>query len=403
MTRRSRPLSLAASLAAVLAVAGGAGACGSSGRSAQSAASAGASAPSTPSASSAPSSASAASPTRHVFVINLENKGYATTFGAASPAPYLSRTLRRQGVLLERYHGTAHNSLPNYLAQLSGQGPNPQQQADCPVFTPFVGTGSGATTVAPQQYVGSGCVYPASVPTLAGQLTGGGLTWKAYLEDMGADPAREAATCGHPALGAPDGTQRASSKDSYATKHNPFVYFRSITDSPTCTRQVVPLARLTHDLATTAATPNLTYITPNLCHDGHDTPCADGEPGGLTSADAWLRTWAPRILASPAYRQDGMLVVTFDESDGQGPDAATASAGEAPGPNSPKPGIVGPGGGRVGAVVVSPRTSPGTTSSVGYNHYSLLASIEDLFGLPHLGFAEQAGLPRFGSDVYSAR
>jgi len=55
---------------------------------------------------------------RHVFVINLENKGYATTFGPGSKAPYLSRTLRAQGVLLEQYHGTAHNSLPNYLAPI---------------------------------------------------------------------------------------------------------------------------------------------------------------------------------------------------------------------------------------------------------------------------------------------
>jgi len=151
-----------------------------------------------------------------------------------------------------------------------------------------------------------------------------------------------------------------------------------------------------------ATTPNLAYITPNLCHDGHDTPCVNGEPGGLTSADAFLRTWVPRILASPAYRQDGLLVVTFDESDSPQSDAS-ASGGEMPGPNSPLPGITGPGGGRVGAVVLSRHTTPGTTSSVGYNHYSLLASIEDAFRLPHLGFAAQTGLPRFGRDVYSAR
>jgi len=99
---------------------------------------------------------------RHVFVINLENKGYATTFGAGSPAPYLATTLRRQGVLLDRYHGTAHNSLPNYLAQISGQGPNPQQQADCQSYSPFLGTG---TTVAPQQAVGDGCARPRPAHT----------------------------------------------------------------------------------------------------------------------------------------------------------------------------------------------------------------------------------------------
>ena len=410
---RPTPCALLAAPLAAAVIAGGTAACGSSkppaatpppGASQSSAAqsSAAQSSGAQPSPAQPPAASAQTAPTRHVFVINLENKGYATTFGPASPAPYLSRTLRGQGVLLEQYHGTAHNSLPNYLAQISGQGPNPQQQADCPVFSPFVSADKGRATVAPQQAVGSGCAYPASVPTLAGQLTDKGLTWKGYLEDMGAEPAREPATCAHPALGAPDPTQHASAKDAYATKHNPFVYFRSIADSPSCDRNVVNLGALTGDLAQSGSTPNLAYITPNLCHDGHDSPCASGEPGGLRSADAWLKTWVPRILASPAYRQDGLLVVTFDESDAPQADSS-ASGGEVPGPNAGKPGIVGPGGGRVGGVVVSPRTTPGTTSSAGYNHYSLLASIEDIFGLPHLGFAAQAGLPRFGSDIYSAR
>jgi len=97
-----------------------------------------------------------------------------------------------------------------------------------------------------------------------------------------------------------------------------------------------------------------------------------------------------------------MLVITFDESDSPQSDAS-ASGGELPGPNSPLPGITGLGGGRVGAVVLSRFTKANATSHVGYNHYSLLASIEDVFALPHLGFADQAGLPRFGRDVYSAR
>ncbi len=335
-------------------------------------------------------------PARHVFVINLENKGFATTFGT-NAAPYLSQTLRKQGVLLDQYHGTAHNSLPNYLAQISGQGPNPQQQADCQVFTPFVGTGPVA---AHQQAVGDGCVYPSSVPTLAGQLRSKGRSWKGYMEDMGNDPTRESATCGRPTLGLPDGTQTATKTDSYAARHDPFVYFQSI-GAADCHARVVNLRRLQTDLAATATTPNLSYITPSLCHDGHDTPCADGEPGGLTSADAFLRTWVPRIQNSPAFKKDGLLVITFDESDSPLSDA-TASGGEMPGPNSPLPGITGPGGGRVGAVVLSRWTRAGTTSHTGYNHYSLLASIEDVFGLPRLGFAGQAGLPRFGRDVYSS-
>jgi len=162
----------------------------------------------------------------------------------------------------------------------------------------------------------------------------------------------------------------------------------------------VPLDRLGADLASTGTTANLTYITPNLCHDGHDTPCVDGQPGGLVSADRFLSTWVPKIQASPAYRKDGLLIVTFDESDSPSSDS-TAGDGETPGPNSPTPGITGPGGGRVGAVVLGRSVKAGTSTATSYNHYALLASIEDLFALPHLGFA--ATVPnRFGSDVYTA-
>ena len=329
-------------------------------------------------------------PARHVFVVNLENKGYDETWSAASPAPYLSQTLRAQGVLLTQYYGTAHNSLPNYIGQISGQGPNPQTQGDCQLYTDFIGAG----TVDPGQAVGQGCVYPASVRTVADQLTDAGLSWKGYMEDMGT-------ACRHPALETADDTQQAEPGDQYAARHDPFVYFHSIIDSPACAQRVVDLSALPTDLRSAATTPSLAYITPNLCHDGHDAPCATGEPGGLVSADAWLQQWIPRITSSPAFRKDGVLVITFDESDGPQSDS-DACCGEGPGPNSPLPGIAGLGGGRVGALVISPFVRPGTWSTTPYNHYSLLASIEELFGLPKLGYAATQGLDRFGLDVYNA-
>lgn len=340
-------------------------------------------------------SAAAAGPVRktlppvgHVFVVNLENKGYDQTWGPGSPAPYLSQTLRRQGLLLTQYYGTAHNSLPNYQAQISGQGPNKQTQSDCQNYSPFVGAG----TVAPGQYVGDGCVIPAEVPTLPGQLTAAGRTWRGYMEDMGTP-------CRHPAVGAMDDTQHARPGDQYAVRHNPFMYFASITGSATCAQNVVDLSRLRTDLAATSTTRTLSYITPNLCHDAHDTPCVNGEPGGLVSADAWLRQWVPVITSSPAFGKDGLLVITFDESDSPASDA-TACCGEGPGPNTPLPGITGLGGGRVGALILSRYARAGGSSATPYNHYSLLASVEDLFGLTHLGYAATPGLARFGSDVY---
>jgi hypothetical protein len=351
----------------------------------------------TGSATAAPGrTASYLPPAHHVFVVNLENKGFDETWGPGSNAPYLSQTLRAQGVLLTQYYGTAHNSLPNYVGQISGQGPNAQTQADCQQYSEFVGAPPVVpAAVAPGQAVGDGCVYPGSVTTIADQLTSARLTWKGYMEDMGTP-------CRHPVLKTSDSTQTARPGDQYAARHNPFVYFHSIIDSPTCAADDVDLTALPTDLRSVSTTPSLSYITPNLCNDGHDATCVDGRPGGLVAADAWLKQWIPRITASPAFRKDGVLVITFDESDGPQSDAS-ACCGEGPGPDSPLPGITGLGGGRVGALVISPFVRPGTWSTTSYNHYSLLASLEDLFGLPRLGYAAAPALNRFGLDVYNGR
>jgi phosphatidylinositol-3-phosphatase len=324
---------------------------------------------------------------RHVFVINLENKGYAQTFGASSPAPYLRKKLRAKGQLLSQYFGVAHHSLPNYIAQISGQGPNPQTQRDCKVYRNFTGSG----TASPDQAVGQGCVFPRRVRTVANQLTRHGLRWKGYMQSMGSP-------CRHPALNTRDRTQKARVGDQYAAKHNPFVYFHSIIDSKKCAKRNVDLKKLPTALARTRTTANLTYITPNLCNDGHDSPCVDGRPGGLVTANKWLRRWVPKILASPAYKKNGLLIVTFDEADTSAANSADACCGEGPGPNSPLPGITGLGGGRTGAVLVSRFITPGSLNSMPYNHYSLLRTIENLFGLTPLGYAKQAR--GFGHDVF---
>ena len=113
-----------------------------------------------------------------------------------------------------------------------------------------------------------------------------------------------------------------------------------------------------------------------------------------------MRNWVPLILKSPAFKANGVLIITADESDGPQSDSS-ACCNEKAGPNSPMPGIAGMGGGRIGALVISRWTKPGTYSTTPYNHYSLLASIENIFRRPYLGFAKQAGLDRFGLDIYS--
>jgi hypothetical protein len=323
---------------------------------------------------------------RHIFIINLENKGYSEAFGASSPAPYLRRTLRAKGQLLSQYFGTAHHSLPNYIAQLSGQGPNPDTQRDCGIYRDFTGSG----TAAPGQAIGHGCVYPTRVRTVANQLIAHGLRWKGYMQSMGTP-------CRHPVLNMRDPNQKAKIGDQYATRHNPFVYFHSIIDSKRCARRNVDLTKLPRDLERIRTTANLTYITPNLCNDAHDSPCVDGRPGGLVTADKWLRRWVPKILASRAYKKNGLLIVTFDEADTSA-NGADACCGEGPGPNSPLPGITGLGGGRVGAVLVSPFITPRSRNRTPYNHYSLLRTIENMFGLRPLGYAATAR--GFGHDVF---
>ncbi len=332
----------------------------------------------------------------HVFIIVLENEPYSITFGEHSPAPYLAQALPKRGALLPRYYAIGHNSLDNYIAMISGQAPNPQTQDDCPVMTEFTRTRPGLD--AQGQAVGAGCVYPADVKTVAGQLVAAGLSWKGYMEDMGNDPKREAAACGHVPIGAKDITNLASPTDEYADKHDPFVYFHSIIDRHAyCEDHVVPLETLRHDLQHIGSTPNLAYITPGLCHDGHDAPCANGQPGGLVSANRFLKTWIPRITRSPAFRKNGLIVITFDEgADG------TACCGEQGLPGGPPPGKYGPGGGRIGAVLLSPFIKPGTVSHKPYNHYSLLRSIEDNFGLKHLGYAAGRNVHAFGKDVFAA-
>jgi hypothetical protein len=186
-------------------------------------------------------------PIKHVFVIWMENKDYETTFGPGSPAPYFAKTLPSMGALLPDYYAIGHLSLDNYIAVVSGQGPNPQTQSDCQIFSDFAPGTEGPDG----QAMGSGCVYPASVKTIANQLEDKGLKWKGYMEDMAlGDPK----TCRHPALNQHDGTQSATAEDQYAARHNPFVYFHSIIDGPSCAANDVDLSLMPADIASAATT-----------------------------------------------------------------------------------------------------------------------------------------------------
>ncbi|MEY9876429.1 hypothetical protein ABH931_005939 [Streptacidiphilus sp. MAP12-33] len=434
----------------------------------------------------------------HVLVIDLENESYAATFGPGSPAAYLNGTLLPQGELVQNYAAVGHVSLDNYLAQVSGQAPNLVTSSDCGTATGAgyldvrPGTPDPDQTRYPGQVDGQGCVYPAGVPTIGDQLQSASylpglptvVDWREYAEDMGNDPARDGGAtdplggtdCAHPtqtagsaadATGNAEGPNATGSQvrsgitDQYVDRHNPFVYFHSVTDAAaSCARHVVPLGaataqpsggyrysgHLARDLAGPFTTPRFAMISPNVCDDGHDATCAGVNAagtttGGLAGADAFLKAWMPLILNSPAYRDGSMLVmVTFDEgddtdtaaTDNERPGPGNANPGYSPLLNTPIPafggatyyqllGVTGltpgqqppagtmPGGGRVGAVLFNRFwITPGSVDTTGaYNHYSALRTFEDLLGLTtggadgrgHLGFAASAS--DFGPDVFN--
>jgi phosphatidylinositol-3-phosphatase len=260
----------------------------------------------------APSEAESAAP--HTVVIVLENHEFDEVIGNPE-APFLNR-LARRGALATRYYAIAHPSLSNYLAILAGATFGlPEDCTDC----------------------------SASGPSLAEQLSGAGISWRAYMEGM-PEPCF---------AGAQDG--------EYVKRHNPFMYFPAISGNPGRCRNVVPGTWLEEDLAHHTL-PSFAWFTPNLCGDGHSCDFED--------ADTAMANLIPRIRSQ--LGQDGVLVVTFDEGTSDLGCCAVAA------------------GGRVMTIVVGPGVPPGTRITSPYTHYSLLAAIEDRYDLPRLRNARSA-------------
>jgi phospholipase C len=214
--------------------------------------------------------------------------------------PFLDDLARRYASA-PNYCAVAHPSLPNYLALTSGSTWGVTD--DGYHRLPAVGLGA--------------------------ELTQAGISWRAYMEGM---------------------TQGCfASPYPYALKHNPFAYYGA-----GCPSNVVRLSRFSGDLA--GDPPRLMWVTPGLCHDGHDCSTA--------VADAWLASFVPQILASPAWRSGGVLFLTWDENDASGANDVLTI---------------------VAAAGVAHRSS-----QAAYTHYSLLATICALLGVPAPGQGAQA-------------
>ncbi len=253
---------------------------------------------------SPPPGASAAIPKfKHVWLVVMENKTY-DQIVSKPDAAYLNELIGKSG-LATRYQAVAHPSQPNYLALFSGS----------------------------RQGVSDDKPHDLTAPTIADQLEAVHKTWHMYAENVpgGCDSSATAAD-------GPDGTGK------YARKHEPAISFTSISGNPARCANILPFTGFD------PAAADFELIVPNLCHDMHDCSVAAG--------DVWLRGFLPRITGSKAYRDNGVLFVTWDEG--------------ADGTNPPN---------RVATIISSPLVTPGTRSDVPHTHYSLLRTIQLGYGL----------------------
>ncbi len=215
-----------------------------------------------------------------------------------------------------------------------------------PSLPNYVGATSGLSLSALAPFEPD-CSPSKKCDTSAPSIFGQGESWKAYEESM------------------PSACDKSNSGE-YAVRHNPPPYFTSLSG---CSADDVPFTQLATDLSGNKL-PAFSFITPNLIDDMHDGTIADG--------DSWLSGNLPTILDSSEYTSDStVVIITWDEGSG-------GSNGESCVSNTSDSSC------NVPAIVVSPSTVAGTSSATLFSHYSLLATTEQLLGLPALGQAASA-------------
>jgi hypothetical protein len=322
---------------------------------------------------------------KHVFLIVLGENGYEETFGEKSESQYLKEGLPAQGEVLSNYFAVTKGGLANEIAMVSGQGPTPETAANCPTYAD-VAPGTESTV---GQIEGNGCVYSATTKTLPAQLAEQKLKWRAYIDK---DESTEETV--------PSSTSQPAG--CYASWRNPFAYFHSIVDAGECNEGDPGLAQLAKDLTLKPEQfPSLVYISP-----------VPPTPENPAAPEEVLKTIIPSIESSFSYKDGGLIVVTSAEAPQEGENADASACCITPAyPNLPAPAseepATGPvketgGGGHVGAVLISPFIEPGTTSETYFNHYSLLATIEELFSLEKIGYAAEPAITGFDESIFNA-
>ena len=304
---------------------------------------------------------------QHIFYIMMENHSVNDILGNTGDAPYLNQLAKSYGVALQ-YFGVTHPSLPNYLAAISGdfQGIWDDCAAGAAVTCGPEAFGSSLTR--DQAISASNRPHLFNGQTLVDQLETHHLTWKAYMQSM-------------PSTGYTGG-----STDLYAQKHNPFVYFMTIRNSLARMQRIVPFTQFDQDMKS-GNVANFVWITPDLCNDMHGVssgsaqaigiPACASSDGIIARGDSFIHTIVPEIMSSPAWNKGSAIVIPWDESD-------SSSGGCCKSPT----GVDGVtlGGGNVPLIVITSKgTRPIVIRDRSFNHYTLLATIEQMWGLGCLG------------------
>ncbi len=319
---------------------------------------------------------------KRIFVIMLENHSQSTVIGDPN-APNLTKLAAAHGQATD-YYGVTHPSQPNYVAAITGQL-DTSQMNDKPT-------------------------NHFSWRNLADQVEASGRAWAAYMEAMPAAGYTGATAPGSVAL--------------YTSKHNPFVHMDDIASDPVRLANVKPYTALAADLNGPQA-PDFVWISPDQCNDMHggvyatiaghpETPCpySNGvdDPNDVSlkhKADAFVKGAVETIESSRAWTGNSVIFVLGDEADFDGTATTTdlwadvSGCCDSPGyggaPGLPNGYVLtdngshpwsGPfGGGKVPAIVIARNGQGPVVDATPYNHYSLLRTIEQVWGLPYLGYA----------------
>ena len=337
---------------------------------------------------------------KHIFFIMMENHATNEIIGNTADAPYINQLASHAAVAMN-YFGVTHPSLPNYLAVFSGsfQGVWDDCKAGASVtcapeeFVPGSGDGTDGNYLTPAE-ITSATAKPNwfAGRNLVDQLESKHLTWRAYMQSMPESDKTVEYAPTDPATG--------SAIKLYAQKHNPFMYFSNIRNNPARMNEIVSMNGFDRDLESKHV-PNFVWISPDQCHDMHGvspssaatlgipscgSPASGLDHGAIALGDAFLKDTIGKIMHSHAWEEGAAIVVAWDEDDYAG----FSGCCESPrGEN----GVV-LGGANAPAFVVTSRGGHAMKSNVAFNHYSLLATIEHIWGLGCLG--ESCEIPRSG-------